>query len=289
MALHPCIGFSLLAQLPADDGRHPHGEPHKQRQDPQCGKGEWHRIQQHHGDVDHRKDRIEQHGEGRAGEEAADLFQFGNSAADFTNGPFSEVTQRQPQQVMDDRRPEGDVDPVGGVGEQVGAQRTQERLGQGHGHQQGAQHIEAGVVPLADHRIDDLLNQQRVEQAQQLHEKAGDHHLQQSIAVLLDGWHEPAEAKARFRCAGTALQAQHRQLLASALLKQLSGIDPALTRDWITNQQLLLAGLPQHQGMTVEQGDCRKRQSRQEISAVGLQACGAQAKQIADGGHRLQG
>ena len=94
MALHLGIGFGLLAQLPADDGCHPHGETHKQRQDAKSGKGEWHRIKQHHSDIDHRKHRIEQNGEGGACEEASDLLQFANTAADFSHRPFGEIAER---------------------------------------------------------------------------------------------------------------------------------------------------------------------------------------------------
>ena len=66
--------------------------------------------------------------------------------------------------MVNDRRPKRDVDPVGGVREEVGTHGSHKGLGQCHGHQQRAEHVEAGEIPLTDHSVDDLLDQQRVEE-----------------------------------------------------------------------------------------------------------------------------
>ena len=129
MALDPSIGLGLLAQLPANDRCHPHGQGDKEGQNGEGPEGQLHRIEQHHADVDHREDRIQQHRQGGAGEEAANLLQLGDAAADFTHRPLREIPQGQPQQVVNNRRPKRDVDPVGGVREEIGAQGAHQGLG----------------------------------------------------------------------------------------------------------------------------------------------------------------
>ena len=186
VALYPGIGLGLVAQLGADDRRRGRREPHEKWHHRQAPEGEADAVEQHHGDVDQGKHRVQHHRQRRAGEKAADLFQLVDAAAHLPHWPAGEIAQGQAQQVVDDRGAEGDVDPVGGVGEQIGAQGAQHRLGHGHAHQQGAEHIEAAEVALADHRIDDLLDQQRIEQPKQLHKEAGDQHLDQNPAVLLE-------------------------------------------------------------------------------------------------------
>ena len=94
MALHPSVGLGLLAQLPPNHRRHTHGQGDKEGQDGEGPEGELHRIEQHHADVDHREDRIEQHRQGGAGEEAANLLQLRDPAADFTDGALGEIAQR---------------------------------------------------------------------------------------------------------------------------------------------------------------------------------------------------
>ena len=129
---------------------------------------------------------------------------------------------------MNNRRPKRDVDPVGGVREEVGTHGSHECLGQRHGYKQRAEHVEAGEIPLADHCVDDLLNQQRVEQPQQLHEEACYYHLDQAVAVLADGRDEPAEAKAGLGGAGAGLEIQQGKRLALALVQELIAGDPHL-------------------------------------------------------------
>ena len=190
--------------------------------------------------------------------------------------------------MVDDRRAKRDVDPVGGVGEQIGAQGPQQRLGQGHGDEQGAVDIERGEVALADHRVDDLLNQQRVEQLQQLHKEAGDHHLDQGPFVLLDRWDEPAQAKACLGGVGVALQGQQPQLLALGLGQQRFRFHPALPGHRIADQDLTLARVPQHQRVAVDQGQGREGGAAEQVGAARLQPRGPQGQQIADSGHGLQ-
>ena len=94
--------------------------------------------------------------------------------------------------------------------------------------------------------------------------------------MLLDRWDKPAQAKARFRGAGAALEAQHSQRLITGLLNQGIGVNPALPAGGISHQQLLLPGLPDHQRMALNGDQCRARDAAQQLGAGGLQARGAQ-------------
>ena len=153
--------------------------------------------------------------------------------------------------MVDDRGAEGDVDPVGGVGEQIGAQGAQHRLGDRHAHQQGAEHIEAAEVALADHRIDDLLDKQRIEQPKQLHKEAGDQHLDQNLAVLLERRQKPAQAKTGRGRAGTALHRQHRHRSIPVGTGERLQAAPLLLATGIAHQGIAGADLPEQLGVAL--------------------------------------
>ena len=242
-----------------------------------------HGIEQHHRDVDHREDRIQDHRQGRAGEEATDLLQFVQAAADLTDRAVGEIAQGQPQQVIDDRRPQADIDSIGGVGEEIGAQGREHRLGQSHGHEQRAQHVQGADVALADHRIDDLLNQQRIEQAKELHKKAGDQHLHQHALVLLQGRQEPSQTKTLFGGLVAALNAENRKV--ALLIAPLQGTDRhgALARCRITDQDLPghVAG-PDHHRTTAAHHQGGELQAR-DLGVIHAQLRGPQPHQIGNG------
>ena len=131
------------------------------------GNGREHQaVEHHHDDIDHREGRIQQGGQGLAGEEAADLFKFGDAGAQFTHRPAIEVAKGQAQQVVDHLRTQAQVNAIGGFGKEEGAQRADDPLHQGDHHQGKAKHLQGVEAALVDHLVNDHLNQQGVGQAE---------------------------------------------------------------------------------------------------------------------------
>ena len=209
MALGAGILLGGIAVLAPEQGSAQHGEPHLDRQHTQGDQREQPAVEHHHHDVDHREGGIEQRGEGLAGEEFADLLQLRHPGAQLPHRPAVEVRQWQPQQVIDHLGAEAQIEAVGGLGEQEGAQGADQPFQHRHHHQGDAQHLQSVEAALADHLVDDHLDQQGVGQAEQLHHEGGHQHLQQNAAVALQRRPEPGEAEALLWRAAAALHQQH--------------------------------------------------------------------------------
>ena len=184
--------------------------------------------------------------------------------------------------MVNDRRTQGDIDAVRRIRKQIGTQRGQHSLSQGHAHQQGAQHIEGADVALADHSIDDLLNQQRVQQGKQLHEEARHQHLHQHGLVLLQGRQEPGQSEALLWGASAALDTQHIKQVVFIPTWQGSGRHQALAGHRITQHQLTtLINLPDHHRATHTQSQRRQGQAS-ELCFIDLHGGGPEPHQIGD-------
>ena len=156
------LGFSAgqgpFLQARTHQGRYKNGETHQDGNHGQGNEGELPAVDQHDNHVDQGKDSIENRGEGGAGEEGAHLFHFPNPAAHFTHGPAIEVAQRQPEQVVHDFGAEAEVEAVGGVVEQEGAQAEQQAFKYGEDHQQQPEDAEGIGTGVDDCLVNHLLN-----------------------------------------------------------------------------------------------------------------------------------
>ena len=79
-----------------------------------------------------------------------------------------------------------DVDAVGGVREEIGAQDAEHGLEQGDGDQPDHQHVERAHAAVHQHLVDHDLEEQRRDQREELQEERGHQHLAQQPAVLVD-------------------------------------------------------------------------------------------------------
>ncbi len=113
-------------------------------------------------------------------------------ATEIADPPRLEIGHRQGQQVAEQPRAELDVDAVGGVGEQVGAQDAQNGLESRDRHKADHQHVEGAERAVHQHLVDDHLEEQRRDQAEQLQEERRDQHLAQQATILVDRAQEPA-------------------------------------------------------------------------------------------------
>ena len=80
-----------------------------------------------------------------------------------------------------------DIDPVGGMREDIGAQRRQQALENGNDHQADDDDIERGQAAMHQHLVDDDLKEQRRDKRKKLEEERGDQHFAKQPAVF-DAW-----------------------------------------------------------------------------------------------------
>ncbi len=92
-------------------------------------------------------------------------------------------------------RAQFDVDAIGGVREQIGAQATEQRLEQRDRDQAHDDHVERGKPAMHQHLVDDDLEEQRRDQPERLQEQRDDQHLGQDPAVFMHRAHEPADVE----------------------------------------------------------------------------------------------
>ena len=156
----------------------------------------------------------------------------------LAHGTLVEKRQGQGQQAIDHRAAQGEIHPVGGVDKDVGAQGHQQSLEDRQHHHQRAQHIEAAEVALAEHLVDDLLDQQRNRQAEQLAQQRRRKHKNQSPAILAKQRGEPAPAKAT---GGRTPHAtwQHKPCLFIKHPLQVCQREPHQAPAGVANQHLL--------------------------------------------------
>ena len=92
-------------------------------------------------------------------------------------------------------RSQFDIDPIGRVGKQIGAQDPQDRLEQGDRDQADHQHIECAHAAMHEHLVDHDLEEQRRHQRKELEKERGDQHFAQQAAVLMDRAQEPGDVE----------------------------------------------------------------------------------------------
>ena len=114
--------------------------------------------------------------------------------------------------MVEQPRPEFDVDAVGGVGEQVGAQGSEhhfEHRNRDHPHDQ---HVEGAETAMHQHLVDHHLEEQRRHQRENLQEEGGQQHLAQKGAIFVDRPHEPGDVEAACEIAEPGALAHQDQL-----------------------------------------------------------------------------
>ena len=162
------------------------------------------------------------------------------------------------------------VDPVGGVGQDVGAQAAQHDLKQGHDRQAQGQHLEGRQTPVHEHLVDDHLEEQRREQGKELNEEGADQDLGQRLTVLLDRVQEPGDAETAARVAQRGAAHDQDQVAAPAVGKDLGAHGLGRRGGRVLHQHLAIADAADHQPAAVahlSQG--RKRRAGQPLHRAG--------------------
>ncbi len=90
-------------------------------------------------------------------------------------------------------RAELDVDAVGRVREQVGAQNTHDRLEYADGDETEDEHVEGAHAAMHEHLVDHHLEEQRGDQREELQEEGGDQHLGEKPPVFVNCTEKPRD------------------------------------------------------------------------------------------------
>jgi hypothetical protein len=97
---------------------------------------------------------------------------------------------------MEQAGAELDVDAVGGVGEEISAQDGHDGLEGRDREKADHQHVEGTERAVHQDLVDDDLEEQRRDQAEELQEERRHQHLAQEAAILVDRAQEPGDVEA---------------------------------------------------------------------------------------------
>ncbi len=114
-----------------------------------------------------------------------------------------------------------DVDPIGGVGERIGAQVLQRRVEQTDGHKARHEHEQGLIAAVREHLVDHHLEEQRRREGENLHKQRGRQHMAERTAIAPDGGQEPADAELARIDAGAADPARDQQRLPAGQAREV--------------------------------------------------------------------
>ena len=116
--------LKFLVQPPPKQRRRSGRNRDIERERAEDDPGQERRVEEHHAQEHEGEEQVDDQGQRRAGEEIADVLQFAHPRHQIADAPRLEIGHRQRQQMVKQPRPEFDVDAVGGVSEQIGAQHS---------------------------------------------------------------------------------------------------------------------------------------------------------------------
>ena len=153
--------------------------------------GERRRVGVHHCQEDDGEGQVEHQGQGRAGEKIADVLELAHPCHGLAHLAGLEIGDRQGKQMAEQPRAELDIDPAGGVREDVGAQPAEHDFEQGDRDKPDDQDIKGCKASMNQHLVDHNLEEQRRDQAEELQEERRQHDLAEQAPILDDGRDEP--------------------------------------------------------------------------------------------------
>ena len=116
---------------------------------------------------------------------------------------------------------EFDVDPIGGVGERIGAQILKRHVEQADDDKPADEHEQGLVAAMGQHLVDDHLKEQRRREGENLHEQRRGQHMAERTAIAPDRGQEPAHAELARIDAGAADPASDEKRLSADLAREV--------------------------------------------------------------------
>jgi hypothetical protein len=187
--------LEFLVQPPPEQRRRRRRDRDVERERAEHDRGQQRRVEEHDRKEHKGEEQIDDEGQGRTGEKIADVLQFAHPRHRVADAPRLKVGHRQSQQVAEKARAEFDVDAVGGVREQIGAQDAQNGLENRDRQQPDDQHVQRAQRPVHQHLVDDHLEEQRRDEREQLQEERRDQHLAQEMAIFVNRAQKPGDVE----------------------------------------------------------------------------------------------
>ena len=169
MIFRPTI--KTLAQAGPDDGGDQHGEDGIARQRTGHHQRQQGAVGEHDGKKDQGKKTIQHHGECRVGQELPDGVQLTRPCHRVPGPAGLEVCQGQAQNMGEQLRAQADVDTVRRVGEEIGAQATEQRFEAAQDQHAEGQHVQCGDALVHQDFVGDDLKEQGRQQRKELQEE----------------------------------------------------------------------------------------------------------------------
>jgi hypothetical protein len=187
--------LEFLIQPPAKQRRRSGRDCDIERERTHDDPGQQRRVEEHHRQEHKGEAQIDDEGQGRTGEKIADVFQFTHPRHRVADAPRLEIGHRQGQQVAKQARAKFDIDSVGGVREQIGAQDSQHGLEDRDRHQSEDEDVERVQGAVHQHLVDDHLEEQRRDESEHLQEEGCEQHLAHEVAVFMDRSQKPGDVE----------------------------------------------------------------------------------------------
>ncbi len=203
--------------------RRPHGKAdhHVERNPGEHDQGQRPRIGEQDADEHEGEHEVERREQSLSGEEAADRLQFPHPGDRLPGRPGLEIGNRQAEKMGEQALAELDVDPVGGVGQRIGAQILKRHVEQADGDKPADEHEQGLVAAMGQHLVDHHLEEQRRRESENLHEQRGRQHMAERTAIPPDGGQEPAHAELARIDAGAADPASDEQRLPADVARKV--------------------------------------------------------------------
>ena len=240
-------------------------------------------------DPDEQQDeqQIQHQHQGRAGEELADLGHLLDPGDDLAGLAGLEIADGQADQMAIELAGELGIDLVGQVTEHLAAQKAVERLGAGQCHHGQGQHVQTAEAAPHQHLVDDVLEQQRTGEGDELQQDGETEDVPQLFLLAQHRRAEPAQPEFDLG-RGEILLGQQQKLPLRRLGLARQWLQPAAAAGGIKQLPALWRdggdGVPAT--IPLEQG--RQRQ-RRERAARPLRQGAAQAKMGSGFPHRQVG
>ena len=129
------------------------------------------------------------------GQKVADVLELAHPRDRVADSPRLEIGDRQRQQMAEQPCAELDVDAVGGVGEQVGAQDPEDDLEERHCREPDHQHVQRAQAAVHQDLVDHHLEEQRRHQREYLQKERGNQDFGEEPAVFVDRADEPGDVE----------------------------------------------------------------------------------------------
>ena len=258
----------LLVETPAEQRRQSGRDPDVEGECGDRDKRQHRRIAHHHGQKDECEQQIERNGERRTGDELADVLELAHAGDRVADAARLEIGDRQRDEMAEQPGPQLDVDAVGRVRKQVGAQGSENRLEHADSHESEDQDVERAQAAMHQHLVDHDLEEQRRDQREELQEERGGHNLGEHRPVLADGAHEPGDVEAARKIRQACAACHQDQAAAPNGLELFACHRLRALLSRALHQHLVSSGAAQDQEAAVEEhGDARQRSRGQPLPA----------------------